>query len=404
MRNNIYITNFWYALNYGANLTAYALYKIVSESNECTYILDNLQYKEKILLGIYYIKGFTEKYFKVKNFENEENAILITGSDQVFNPNCEFDYNDSKFLNFAKITNKKIAMSASFGVDKESFLKQNSIDIINNIKTALQSFDSISVREKSGVEICKDLFDVDAEWIIDPVFILDKEKWNELINNADKNIQKQIKHKKIAGYIFDKNNKHTKALNYLSEKYKTGFIEFSDFKNSPENWLYAIKNCELFVTNSFHGVCFAIIFNKPFICLSKETGKSTRFESLFEMLGIEDNSVSLEQIYEKDCVFDIDYDLVNKKIAREQLRCMEFLKKALNTPVKNTQEKIDARINYLEQRIAELEVQNNFPYQLKKYLWEKWLIIYHGYLPVSIKKITSYVWHFIKGEKNARRK
>lgn len=400
MQNNIYITNFWYAVNYGANLTAYALFKLVSDINTETFMLDNLESFDKNLISTSYLKNFINKYFKIKKFdENDENAILITGSDQVFNPECESHKNNTKFLNFGKITNKRIAMSASFGLDKETLMKQNSKQDIEKLNLALKTFDFISVREKSGVEICKDVFNADSEWIIDPVFMLEKEKWGELINNASENIKQQLKDNKIVSYIFLENKTHDKVFKSFSEKYKTGIVNLATFKTSPEDWLYAIKNSELFITNSFHGVCFAIIFNKPFICLSKETGKSVRFESLFEMLEIENKSTTIDDIEKDDCIFRINYEKTNQLIEKERQRGLDFLKKALQTPIEITQKKYLSRLKLLEERVLELEKQNNPSYQLKKYIWDKWIFVYNRFLPMPIKKIISFFWHIIKRTK-----
>ena len=391
MANNqeIYITNFWYAVNYGANLTAYALYSLVSEINNNTYILDNLNIRSRALLNRFYVKRFTKKYFSLKKYIRDENPkILLTGSDQVFNPNSEPDYNDSKFLRFAGLKDKKIAVSASFGSNKEDFLKENSIDKIEYVKDSLKSFDYVSVREKSGVEICRDIFGIEAEWIIDPVFIFDPTEWENLTQKSNINTKG-----KIVSYVFEKTKEHKKALKFLENKYNTSTIELDDYKKNPEDWLAAIKKCELFITNSFHGVCFAIIFNKPFICLSKETGKSTRFESLFEMLGVNDNSVSLKQIYEKNCIFNIDYDFINEKIKIERRRGLDFINRAINTEEKLTEIKVYEKNKVLETRMMELERQNNLPYQIKKSLWEHWLVFYLCYLPKSIKNIIRFVWH-----------
>ena len=38
-------------------------------------------------------------------------------------------------------------------------------------------------------------------------------------------------------------------------------------KTTPEELIYVIKNAKFVVTDSFHGACLAVIFNKPFICL-----------------------------------------------------------------------------------------------------------------------------------------
>ena len=48
------------------------------------------------------------------------------------------------------------------------------------------------------------------------------------------------------------------------------------------------------------------------------------------MLGIENQCVnSIDEIYEKDCVFKVDWDVVNRRIEEERQRGVEKLKKAL---------------------------------------------------------------------------
>ena len=70
-----------------------------------------------------------------------------------------------------------------------------------------------------------------------------------------------------------------KFTSYNGEK----TFELMGSNETVENWLNAIQSCKLFVTNSFHGVCFALIFNKPFICIvNSETG-GARYNSLFEI-------------------------------------------------------------------------------------------------------------------------
>lgn len=382
----IYITNFWYAVNYGANLTAYALYKLINDLYGQVYLNNNLKLFEKISCRQFYVKNFFDKYCQIKKYNKRKNVILITGSDQVFNPNCEPEYHHSNMLNFAKMGDKKIAFSASFGVDKEQFVKENSPKTIENMKQSLKSFDFISVREKSGVEICKDLFDVEAECIIDPVFILDRKYWEQLISKSNVNTKG-----KIVSYFFNKTKQHHLAYKYLSKKYSLPIIELATYKYSPEDWLSAIKNCEFLITNSFHGICFAIIFNKKFICLSKETNKSARFESLFELLHIKNKSVSLDEIYNRDCIFDVDYDLVNKIILQEQQKGLNFLKKVLTEKADTTEEKIVAK-----QKAIDNYAGYNFSFNLPKIIWKIWLIIYFKYLPNQLKNVINYFWHKIK--------
>ncbi len=258
----------------------------------------------------------------------------------------------------------------------------------------------ISAREKDGVEICKDVLGVDAEWIIDPVFVLEKEKWEELIegitphpSHLPQGARELSSYKnKIVSYVLDTSEEYDKAYKYLEEKYNKQVIKTANSNISIENWLVSIRDCDLFVTDSFHGMCFALIFNKPFICLANKDRGASRFESICEMLGVQYQCIeSISEVMDRDCVFKIDYNQVNEKIAYERQRGLDFLKKALDAPIKVTQEKIDTRLRYLEKRVVELEKQNNLPYQL----WQTWKNIFF-YLPEPVKMTISFFWKFIK--------
>ncbi len=389
--NKIYIQNFWYVNNYGACLTAYALYKILENMDYNVFLIDLSQKHEKEL---YLFKSFVTNYCNttkwIKNFLdvesiNKSNTIFITGSDQVFRAFFKkkyirkyFDYFLFDYLN---PNAKKIAFSASFGLDRVGFINETNLNTIDKMKTSLKSFDFISVREKSGVEICKYLFDVNAEWIIDPVFILNKKYYENLATQSSQNFNG-----KIVSCMFDK--KDNKVDKFLLKKYNAEVIELWNSNLSIEEWLSAIKDCKFLITNSYHAMCFAIIFNKPFIALSKDMGASARFESLFEMLGIEDQSINkINEIYTKNCIFNVDYEKINLRIDEERQKGIDFLKKVLDAPVSKKEEKIEARKQFLENKVCELEKEATLKYQIKKKLWNLWLIIFYKYLPSPIKNI-----------------
>lgn len=391
MDNKIYITNFWHTRdNYGANLTAFALQEVLQQLGFENKLVNNPIFANEIKLKKFFGFKFQQQHLKTtqkidQNADvlNSDCEIFITGSDQVFRPIFTQGMPEQYWLDFVKPDKKKIAFSASFGVDKEQFLKENSQEIIEHMKNSLNSFDFISVREKSGVEICKDLFDVDAEWIIDPVFILDKSRYDDLIQSATEDYSN-----KIVSYILDINKEYKKAYKYLSEQYQVNVVEVANSNESAENWLKAIRDCKILITDSFHGMCFAIIFNKPFICLANKQRGATRFESVLEMLSIDYQCIdNTQEIYEKDCIFKVDYDVVNKRIKEERQRGLDYLKMALEAPVQVTQEKINARINFLEHKVCELEQQATLKYQIRKELWKLWLVIFHKYLPKPIKNI-----------------
>ena len=392
---NVCIFNFWWVSNYGALLTAYAIQFLINELEYNPLLIDN-SYRFNNLISEIFAKNFEQRYLKTSNRVylysdlnnlNKKSNIFITGSDQILRPIAARERLSQYLQDFVPVDSKKITMAASFAVDKKTLLEETDFQIIEKMKTSLKSFDFVSVREKSGVEICKDLFDIDAEWIIDPVFIMNKFNYDELIKNSTKDFSN-----KIVSYILDPNKRYNKAYKYLEKKYNRKILKTAYSNISVENWLASIKNCEFLITDSFHGMCFAIIFNKPFICITNQKRGATRFESILEMLNIENQCINdINEIYEKDCIFKINYEKVNRRIAEEAQRGLDFLKKTLEAPVGKKDEKMEAKMQFLENKVYELEKEATLKYQIKKELWNLWLIIFHKYLPSPIKNVIRFV-------------
>ena len=82
-------------------------------------------------------------------------------------------------------------------------------------------------------------------------------------------------------------------------------------------------------TDSFHGMCFSIIFNKPFILFGSSGKAFTRHESLMSLLGIPDrkaNSIDDIKRLENE---PIDWNSVNQKLQEHLRTAEEFLEKIL---------------------------------------------------------------------------
>ena len=222
-----YIVNYWWTENYGAILTAFAAQQLIKNA----ILINN---KDDLLIATLKNKNRIVSKFENKNLNTtksntiidiSKNKTYITGSDQVFRISTQKStLLSDNLLDKVPLNSKKIAFSASFGVNKEEFLQETSKEKIEHMKNSLKSFDCISVREKSGVEICRDLFDVKAEWIIDPVFILDRAKWDELISDASGKILNQVQNDVIVSYVLDTNKEYKKAYKYLSKQHNADVI------------------------------------------------------------------------------------------------------------------------------------------------------------------------------------
>ena len=105
---------------------------------------------------------------------------------------------------------------------------------------------------------------------------------------------------------------------------------------STERWLAEIQGSRFMITDSFHGMCFAILFEIPFAAICNAERGETRFLSLLKQLGLEERFVrSTAELAKRrgDLTRPIDYAAVSQKLAVLRRESMQWLKHALGLPV-----------------------------------------------------------------------
>lgn len=327
------IVNFYHTQNYGACLTAYALQECLKNLGYNCAFVNEFTNKKKHLNSFGRI--FVNKYLKqMPRFNNTKKAgnladIYITGSDQVLRPSYLKKKKARNFylLDFVNKNAKKIAFSASFGIGEEEF-NNSKKSIIKRIKQSLSSFDYISNREFSGIEICKNSLELYSEQILDPVFLLDKKKFEDLASNSGKDFKN-----KIVTYILDKNNSYEGFYKKINDKYGLEICNLAKSGCSVEDWLKAFVEAEYIITDSFHGACFAIIFNKPFIAVINKKRGATRFETLSKLFDIKNSFIENLDV---DSDFEnLDFGKINKQILEKRECDIQVLKRELGTKKKS---------------------------------------------------------------------
>ena len=313
--------------NYGGLLQNYAVQKVLLKLNEKSVTIDILDrqipfwiyifswIKSFLLLFIFGKKrGFAKikkrrvrkiwandfvsanikttklcKSYKRKFLQRYDSNVVIVGSDQVWRPKYNPRIEDM-FLNFAKNDSiKRIAYAASFGVDYWEYSPKQT-----RVCSALaKKFDAISVREESGVKLCKEHLGVDATWVLDPTLLLKKEDYLPICKNIPVCTEKYL-----AVYVLDENEQV--MVTYEKEAVARGLVvkKFHVDSNAtltiPE-WLAMFRDASYVVTDSFHGTVFSIIFGKEFKCIYNQGRGAARFESLMNLY----NSGKLEEMREK---------------------------------------------------------------------------------------------------------
>lgn len=372
----------YHIINYGSVLQAYATQKFITDmniENECVFYekkkdinqilrifnlpllktkIDHL--KKKLYSKLNYEKfgknfdirnkifnDFIKNNFKTSKryygYENlkegiKEYDMVLLGSDQVWNP---LNFGSHYYtLEFVPDNIKKVAYSPSFGVSK---IPQNQLKAT---KKYLERIECISVREKQGQNIIKELTGRTAPIVVDPTLLLDIKQWKEIYSE-----NRLVKEKYIFCYFLGTNPKHRKFANDL--KTKTGYtivtlpymdeivkgdFDFADkqlFEAGPSEFLNLVCNAEFVCTDSFHGTIFSIVHHKNFFTFRRheeKKGSSTnsRLDSLLDLLDIKerlcDSDIKIENIIDNE----IDYKVVDENLEKIRQSSKEYLYKSLN--------------------------------------------------------------------------
>ncbi|MDM1405491.1 polysaccharide pyruvyl transferase family protein [Myroides marinus] len=360
--------------NYGGILQNYALQVVLSSrGNECitlerrqkrTFVKDLMghfkNYTYNRIRGNYYFKlsnfqkklvyaeqsRFKEKYIvsssilysssELKKYIQSENInIVIVGSDQVWRNDYTPFLSDMFFCSITSGDNiKKVAYAASFGKDSIDYSGEN----INAIKMSLQGFDLITVREESGVEICRKDLACQAKHVLDPTLLLSKDDYIRNLGLIDNPLAQA---KGVYSYLLDSDVKKDELINFIS-----GFYNCIDYKVQPkcfegdvskniedykspaiEEWLQGFLDARFVVTDSFHGTVFSILFNKQFYAIINKDKGASRFESLLKMFDLEDRLIDLSflDMNQLDLNKEVDYNVVNQRLELLRTKSKELL-------------------------------------------------------------------------------
>lgn len=337
--------------NFGASLQSFAILNLINyftnDIELINYKYFKLNLKQKIMFrlsgngflnfNIKFLK-LTEKYNNLKELKelNKKVDIFIVGSDQVWRPKWLQEKLPHYYFDFVDDNKKKIAYAASFGVD----CWEGDEVLTNKIKPLAQKFNYVSVREESGIKICKETFGIDAVCVLDPTLMIKKEDYQPILD--DWQDKKHLNKKYIAHMLLDDTvelreesrniGKYLNAeINYIKGKDKKILGKNITFYNKVSQWLTYLKDAELVITDSFHCTVFSLIFNKKFVVVANPERGTARLENLLGIVGLKDrfftdiNDVLKSGILDKD----INYDEVEQKLNVHREYSMKFLKNAL---------------------------------------------------------------------------
>ena len=260
----------------------------------------------------------------------------VVGSDQCWRPRYN-SFMPAMFLSFARDVNvKRIAYAASFGTDNWEFTPE----MTSLCAPLARKFDLVTVREDSGVKLCKDHLGVEASHVLDPTMLITKEDYIRLVETE--------KEPQSAGtlfnFILDPDKTKTVFIKRVADemnlkpfqvlpKYQAETRTKEDVKKRIEGcvypgvttWLRAFMDAEMTIVDSFHGMVFSILFNKPFWVIGNADRGLSRFTSLLKIFNLEYRLLDVSELERVDYSSLIDWDNVNSILEKKREESKELL-------------------------------------------------------------------------------
>lgn len=360
MRYDIGIYGLWYGHNYGSQLTYYALRHTLRAMGNSVIMIENplgqntYEMEHQDETGPY---GFAKRHeYAVSELLPLDqmyklNAIcskFVIGSDQMWNYVLSRSYKQTYFLDFVQDEKIKISYATSFGKMKYGGSEKDRELTIKN----LERFSALSVRDDFSKEILEYDFHIPATRVLDPVFLCDRSVYENLLVELPEEYQGDF----IFAYILDPNKVIGRVIQNIAEKTDMRVVIVLDLggnkeeqikklelsnpnvavwnKPTAEQWLTCIKKSRFVLTDSYHGTIFSTIFRKPFVVKKNLNRGTRRFDDLIHTLSLENymvkNAVELGKKFDElGLDHQIDYEVVEKLLAKERDRSYQWLKKAL---------------------------------------------------------------------------
>jgi len=341
--------------NYGGLLQAYALQSYLQGRGHQVFSIfqplsdpkRSIKQTIKRLLKIgsyvdsFQMENFRQHYFletlpfkKGKDFGELKRYgfdAIVVGSDQVWRLEYIKDELEKYFL--AECQEKiKISYAASFGVDDWN----GNCDETLIISSLISQFSGVSVRENTGVQICEKYFSRRGVVnLFDPTLLHSANFYRKLYDGSE--VKRGNKNgvyfldytKDKADFVREIELATAKTSNFIGRIVsKRANREFTMYPKVSK-WLYDFDQSDLIITDSYHGMLFSIIYQKPFIVIGNSSRGLERFKSFLKFVRLDDRLVDenhLNAIDVKILLTQFDYTYVLECIHKNRDHSNNYLK------------------------------------------------------------------------------
>lgn len=296
------------------------------------YLLAKLPSRLRALPKKWAFDAFTKQYLRLtKRYcsaaaleaEPPEAEIFFAGSDQIWNPTFPNGKDSAFYLAFVK-QGIRASYAASFAVDDfPAGLSETTAQM-------LSTFQHISVREPSGLHILEKLGIQDAAVVLDPVFLLPRERWENLAV-----VLRNCKEPYLLVYDFDNRTETIRIAKKIADEH--GLKVYSIFRShdadrcfpncGPLEFLGLVKNADFVLSNSFHATAFSVIFQREFAVVRRKDNLNSRMRDFVELLGMPERMLAADAEIETA----IDWSAVSARLEEAISYSKAFINQMLDT-------------------------------------------------------------------------
>ena len=274
----------------------------------------------------------TSRKYTSSNFNNiivaENLSGFVCGSDTVFAV-PEFGFDDGFYASYPVMRDNAVAYAASFG---DYDIEESQLP---ELKKRLNNFKAIALRESDKKELVESLVDRAVYKVIDPTLLLTPHEYNSILEEPD------ISEPYLLLYSRRGDEKMQNFAERIAQENGLKIVEISlNAQNAPrhimrydagvEEFLGLVKNASLVVTNSFHGMIFAVQFKRPFYVFSRKLC-DTKIQELLDLLGLQERLISESSVRVTEIDNEIDYDEVHRRIDLARGMSVDVLASILET-------------------------------------------------------------------------
>jgi hypothetical protein len=247
----------------------------------------------------------------------------VIGSDMLWADECMAGRFEDKYLGRFPHEKSKVVGYAISGTPKSfnKLFKQFSNEFLDN-------FSALSIREKILYNIVKDHTNRDVEQCIDPTLLTEKKLWEPLVE------QSITEKPYLVTYYLRMPREVRNKLNEKVYEFATinnmAIVNIDVSENAEpitvEKFVTILANSSYTITDSFHGIIFSLIFNRPFNAVKLNDSHDARYVDILNTLHIQECLICYS---DRLAIPEINYDEVNTRISDFRRSSLNFLKSNL---------------------------------------------------------------------------